>query len=225
VLRNARLIFERQGLHAVLLAILVALFALTTRFDAVRAGSLFGVGTLTWAWIAVAVPVAHQLLVWFVWRTQLHESLMTDKFGSRAFAMYAAAFALLGIGRVVMVVLVALSNQATVTASGPALKIVAAACAAVCLYTFWSVKRYFGFRRALGIDHFDPAARSWPLVRRGIFRFTSNGMYVFGFLLIWIPGLWCASAAALCVALFNHLYIWVHFVCTERPDMRRIYES
>jgi Phospholipid methyltransferase len=55
------------------------------------------------------------------------------------------------------------------------------------------------------------------------FRFTSNGMYVYGFLLLWVPALWWASAAALCVALFNHLYIWVHYFATERPDIDRIY--
>jgi len=25
------------------------------------------------------------------------------------------------------------------------------------------------------------------------------------------------------VAAFSHIYIWVHFYVTERPDMRRIY--
>jgi len=77
--------------------------------------------------------------------------------------------------------------------------------------------------RALGIDHFDPAWRSAPFVRQGIFRFTRNGMYVYGFLLMWVPGLWWGSAAALAVALFNHLYIWVHYYATELPDMARIY--
>jgi hypothetical protein len=48
-------------------------------------------------------------------------------------------------------------------------------------------------------------------------------MYVFGFLLFWIPALWFASAAALCAALFNHVYIWVHYFATERPDMQHIY--
>jgi hypothetical protein len=65
--------------------------------------------------------------------------------------------------------------------------------------------------------------RSVPFVRGGIFRFTANGMYVFGFFLLWVPGLWWASAAALFVALFNHLYIWVHYFATELPDIRRIY--
>ena len=34
-----------------------------------------------------------------------------------------------------------------------------------------------------------------------------------------------ASWAALVVAFFSHAYIWVHYLCTERPDMRLIYRS
>jgi hypothetical protein len=48
-------------------------------------------------------------------------------------------------------------------------------------------------------------------------------MYIFGFFILWVPGLWFASVAALSVALFNHLYIWVHYFSTELPDIRRIY--
>jgi hypothetical protein len=48
-------------------------------------------------------------------------------------------------------------------------------------------------------------------------------MYTFAFLLLWLPGCYFRSTAALCVALFSHLYIWVHYFCTEKPDMVRIY--
>jgi protein-S-isoprenylcysteine O-methyltransferase Ste14 len=91
------------------------------------------------------------------------------------------------------------------------------------LYLLYSVGRYFTFERAFGADHFDPAVRMLPLVRAGIFRFTPNAMYVFGFLLLWIPALWWGSAAGLAAAIFNHAYIWVHYVATERPDLRRLY--
>ena len=105
----------------------------------------------------------------------------------------------------------------------PPLKLLALVALVPAIYLFYSVKRYFGFRRAFGIDHFDESYRSLPFVRKGIFRFTRNGMYVYGFLLLWVPGFWFASLAALSVALFNHLYIWVHYFATELPDMKRIY--
>jgi len=62
-----------------------------------------------------------------------------------------------------------------------------------------------------------------PLVRKGIFRFTDNGMYLYAFLLFWSIAIYFSSTAALLVALFSHLYIWVHYYCTEQPDMEYIY--
>ena len=32
-----------------------------------------------------------------------------------------------------------------------------------------------------------------------------------------------AAWAALVVAMFSHAYIWVHYFCTERPELRVIY--
>ena len=58
-------------------------------------------------------------------------------------------------------------------------------------------------------------------MKKGICKYTSNSMYSFAFLTFWaIAG---ASWAALVVAAFSHLYIWVHYFCTERPDMKLIY--
>ena len=94
---------------------------------------------------------------------------------------------------------------------------------ALVVYLFYSVARYFTFKRAMGIDHFDPSYRTKPLVRGGIFRFARNGMYTFGLLAVWLPGLYTASRAALLAAAFSHAYIWVHYYCTELPDMKRIY--
>jgi len=144
-------------------------------------------------------------------------------FGSRGFDVYAVGFSILGIARVAAVLILALSNRDTLHVDLRVLRAVAVIAAIPAAYLFYSVKRYFSFKRAFGIDHFDTAYRSLPFVRKGIFRFTRNGMYVFGFCVLWVPGLWFASAAALFVALFNHLYIWVHYYSTELPDMRRIY--
>ena len=137
--------------------------------------------------------------------------------------MYAAGFSILGIARVVAVLMLALSNRDTLHVDPKVLRVAAVIVAIPAAYLFYSVKRYFGFKRAFGVDHFDTAYRSLPFVRKGIFRFTRNGMYVFGFCALWVPGLWFASSSALIVALFNHLYIGVHYYSTELPDMKRIY--
>jgi len=217
------LIFEKQWLHATLLAALLVGVAMVSGFDSIHIGQLWGVPTLAWFWIAIAIAIIHQVYVWFCWRTQLHGSWPTRIFGSLGFPVYAVGFSVIGISRVVVVFILAISNQDTLPAYTMMLKLLAIIVLIPAAYLFYSVKRYFGFRRAFGIDHFDDSYRSLPLERRGIFRFTRNGMYTFGFLLLWVPALWFASFAAVCVALFSHLYIWVHYFSTELPDMKHIY--
>ena len=220
---RARLIFEKQWLHASLLFALVIGLVLLSGIDSLRTGQRWGVSTPAWLWLAVAVAVAHQVFVWFCWRTQLHASLLTRALGHRGFVVYAVLFAVLGTARVVVVFILAISNRDTLPMNLVGLRVLAVIALIPAIYLFYSVKRYFGFTRAFGVDHFDERYRSLPFVRRGIFRFTRNGMYVFGFLILWVPALWYASAAALCAAAFNHTYIWVHYYSTELPDIRRIY--
>jgi hypothetical protein len=217
-------IFEGQALHAILLAILLGVCLWLSHFDAVGAGALWGVGARGWFWVALAIPVAHQFYVWFVWRTELHAGLMTHWLGAPAFSVYAVGFAVLGLARVASVFVLAAANAGTAGLDPTIGRVLAVIALMPALYLFYSVRRYFGFRRAFGIDHFEPAAaRSLPFERRGMFRWTPNAMYVFGFLIGWAPALWWGSAAAIAAAAFNHLYIWVHYYATERPDMRRIY--
>ena len=97
--------------------------------------------------------------------------------------------------------------------------------AVIGIYAIYSVLRYFGLKRAAGADHFDPRYRDMPFVRQGVFRFTSNGMYLYAFLLFWAIAIGLNSSAALAVAAFSHAYIWVHFYSTEKPDMDFIYSS
>ncbi len=218
-----QLIFEKQWLHASLLAALLAGMVLVTDYDGVRAGRLWGVTTPVWLWLAVGLAITHQIYVWFWWRIQLHASWLTRTLGNLGFPLYAVGFSILGILRVIVVFIVAISNRDTLPANAIALKTIAIIVLVPAAYLFYSVKRYFGFKRAFGIDHFDSAYRSMPFERRGIFRFTRNGMYIYGFLLLWVPAFWWASLAALSIAIFNHLYIWVHYYATELPDIRRIY--
>lgn len=92
-------------------------------------------------------------------------------------------------------------------------------------YTIWSTFRYFGLVRAAGGDHFR--ARYWtrPLVTQAAFRYSGNAMYTFAFMILWAIALWTQSRAALALALFQHAYIWVHFYCTEAPDLEVLYSS
>ncbi len=202
--------------------LLVALSS-ASGLEGMRAGELWGVTTAEWFRTAVFLAIAHQVYVWFCWRIQLHGSWITRVFGDRGFSLFALVFAVLGLSRVIVVIMVAISNQGTLTMDPFTSRVLAVLLAMPAIYLLYSVKRYFGFRRAFGLDHFDDSYRSRPFVRQGIFRFTRNGMYTFGPLLLWAFALWYASLAALCLALFNHLYVWVHYFSTELPDMKRIY--
>ena len=63
------------------------------------------------------------------------------------------------------------------------------------------------------------------MVREGAFAWTSNAMYALVFLGLWSVALFTGSLAALAAALFQHAYIWVHYYCTELPDMDLIYNA
>ena len=94
------------------------------------------------------------------------------------------------------------------------------------VYGQYSVFKYFGINRAFGIDHFKPEKyKNRTFVKKGIFKYTPNGMYKFVFLLLWIPGILFQSKAALIAALFQHIYIWIHYYFTELPDMKFIYKK
>jgi hypothetical protein len=216
-------IFERQWAHlAALFGMLTGLYFSQEVAD-IDQGELWGVGALTWLWLAVGCAVVHQVIVWLVWRTELHLGLVSRLLGKAGFNAYAVVFAILGFLRVALVFVVCIANSGTLPLAEVPLKAGAVLLVIPALYTFHSVRKYFGFRRAMGIDHFEPGYRSEPLVRKGIFRLTSNGMYVYGFLILWAPALWWGSTAGLAAAVFNHVYIWVHYYVTEKPDMQRIY--
>jgi hypothetical protein len=51
------------------------------------------------------------------------------------------------------------------------------------------------------------------------------GYLVLFFLLFWAVAVSFNSSAALVVTAFSHVYIWVHFYATERPDMDFLYPS
>ncbi len=216
--------YTRQPLHLALLgALLAGVFACAYVYDGVLAGQLWGLPTVAWLALAIATPIVHQVYVWFVWRSELVSQWTTRRFGENGFFYYAAGFTILFVGRLLTIIALAFSNRGTLALS-PALAYTLAFVLLIpSLYLFYSVRTYFGFKRAYGIDHFDESYRGAPFVRQGIFRLSSNAMYVFGFLLLWIPGLLLFSQAALLAAAFNHLYIWVHYYCTELPDMHAIY--
>jgi hypothetical protein len=215
--------FKGQALHYFILAVLligVSAFA----NGGVLAGQFLGITTQYWLIIAIAVPIIHQFYVWFVWRAELHFSTISKWFGKRSgFRYYAVGFSILFVSRLLTIITLALANRNSLALNPRIAWILALVALLLALYLFYSVHQYFGVERAFGIDHFDDRYRTIPFVKEGIFRFSNNSMYLFGFFILWIPGLILFSKAALLAALFNHIYIWVHYYCTELPDIHSIY--
>jgi hypothetical protein len=219
-------IFEWQWLHALALAVgLPVLWLVSMNCGCFHRGELWGISTWNWFWISVEIPIAHQIFVWFSWRSELHRNLISRIFGRLGFSAYATVFTFFLVARLVSVTALSLASRETLPVNPFALKFAAVVIGFPVAYLMYSVARYFTITRAYGADHFDDAYRAKPLIREGIFRFTSNGMYTFGLMVLYLPALWYASRPALVAAVFGHLYIWVHYFATELPDLRRIYGS
>ena len=90
-------------------------------------------------------------------------------------------------------------------------------------YTFYSIRKYFGFERAFGADHFFSKYRDMPFVREGIFKYSSNSMYAFGILLLPLIGIAMESELALLAGVYHYITGWLHYYCTEKPDIEIIY--
>ena len=92
-------------------------------------------------------------------------------------------------------------------------------------YTMYSVKKYFGFLRAAGADHFDSKYRDLPFENRGIFKWTPNAMYVFAIGIPFSFAVATGSQSMFVVAIYTYISIWLHYFCTEKPDFAVIYNN
>lgn len=216
-------LLEKQGWHLLALFVLLAGVCAVWQIDGMQAGSLWSISTQVWFVIAVAVPVVHQVFVALAWRLQLDTQWLTKTSPRYGFTIYLVVFMIMLVGRLAAVVLLSVANQGSLPGVRVVYIIAAGVLSVPVVYVFYSIARYFGVKRAAGADHFDEAYRRMPLVNEGIFKYTGNAMYLYGMLILYLPALVMGSAAGLLAAVFSHLYIWVHYVCTEKPDMVVIY--
>lgn len=217
-----KFIFERQFQHLLLLACLVP-GALYLAEPSLGDGSWLGVADSIWFYTGIAVVILHQVLVWFVFRFQLVYSLLTNLFGKHALTIWGFVFMPLLALRPLMTIAIGIADYNSITSYRSAQIVLGIILLVPAVYTLYSVIAHFGLPRALGADHFDEIYRHLPMVTQGAFRFSSNAMYSFAFLLLWSIALLTGSRAALAAALFQHAYIWVHMYCTEEPDMHMMY--
>ncbi|MCP3967389.1 MAG: hypothetical protein GY750_08375 [Lentisphaerae bacterium] len=219
---TSRKIFYGFGRHVFLVLVLLGL-VYWMRGNGFSTGALWGITTKTWVLLTLAVTILHQFYVWFCWRTELHMKLLSKSFGKSAYTVYVSIFFIFMLLRPVLLFALAIANRETVSISLLVRWVLSILLAFMAIYTCVSIKRYFGFMRAPGKDHFDEECRKRPMVKKGIFAWCPNPMYVFGVGAMWIPGIIFASRAALALALFMHLYIWVHYYLVEKVDLKSMH--
>ena len=185
--------------------------------------NVFGLTMGQLYWIAFFTPVIHQLYVWIIWRIQLYYNAVNRYLGKFGYGLYVATFVFILLFRFGSIFLLANGNRNTLVELKPFLLLCFVVFQIPIVYLFYSVIRYFGVVRATGIDHFDPSYHNLPLETRGIYKYVNNAMYLFGLLIFYLPGLFYASLGALLIAVFNHVFIWVHYFTLEKPDMEKIY--
>ena len=183
--------------------------------------TFLGIGAFKWFLVAMTIPLVHQTYVWICWRSELCWKSISNTIG---FKGYVIIFFILIISRLTAIVL-CFVDYGSLYKPGWLAWILGLILFIPGVYTMYSVKKYFGFLRAAGADHFDPKYRNLPFENRGIFKWTPNAMYVFA---IGIPFSFAAatgSQSMLIVAIYTYISIWLHYFCTEKPDIAVIYNN
>ena len=210
--------FKNQILH---LGGTIFLFYIGNQFVDLEnnTNTFIGINALSWFIIAMSIPLIHQSYVWICWRSELCWKSISKTIG---FKGYVIIFFILIISRLSAIVLCFVDYGSLYKPSllSWILSIILFIPGA---YTMYSVKKYFGFLRAAGSDHFDPKYRDMPFERRGIFKWTPNAMYVFA---IGIPFSFAGatgSQSMFIIAIYTYISIWLHYFCTEKEDFKVIY--
>lgn len=189
-------------------------------------GQFLGLKTEQWFWMSIILPFIHQIYVFICWRAELYYKGITKLFGQNAFKYYTGLFIIILLLRPIGFIALGISDWESLEMNFLLRTVIACMIIVPALYTFYSIHKYFGVFRATGEDHFMPEIyREKTFVKKGVFKYCSNSMYTFAALIFWALGIFCASKAVLLSAFFSHIFIWVHYFCTEKPDMDYIYKK
>ena len=178
-----------------------------------------GISALGWFIIAMSVPIIHQAYVWICWRSELCWQSISKTIGFKA---YAIIFFILGLSRFSAIVL-CFVDYGSLYKPGILAWVISIIFFIPGIYTMYSVKKYFGFLRAAGADHFDPKYRDMPFEKRGIFKWSPNAMYVFAIGIPFSFAVATGSQSMFVIAIYTYISVWLHYFCTEKEDCKIIY--
>ena len=181
--------------------------------------TFIGISALGWFMIAMSIPIIHQAYVWVCWRSELCWKTISKTIGFKA---YAIIFFILGLSRFSAIVL-CFVDYGSLYKPGILAWVISIILFIPGIYTMFSVKKYFGFLRAAGADHFDPKYRDMPFEKRGIFKWSPNAMYVFAIGIPFAFAVATGSQSMFIVATYTYVSVWLHYFCTEREDFKIIY--
>ena len=183
--------------------------------------TFLGIRTLVWFMIAMSIPLIHQTYVWICWRSELCWNSISNTIG---FKGYVILFFILIISRLSAVVLCFI-DYGSLYKPGLLAWILGLIIFIPGAYTMYSVKKYFGFLRGAGADHFDTKYKDLPFENRGIFKWTPNAMYVFAIGIPFSFAVATGSQSMFVVAIYTYISIWLHYFCTEKTDFAVIYNN
>ena len=180
-----------------------------------------GIDAKNWFVFAMMTPLLHQGYVWLCWRSELCWKIISRTIGFKA---YAVVFFILIISRLSSIGLCfadygSLFTPGWITWSISVLIFIPA------IYTIYSIRKYFGFVRASGIDHFDSRYKNIPFEKRGIFKWTPNAMYTFAIAVFFGFAISAGSKAMFVFAGYTYIGTWLHYFCTEKEDFKVIYNN
>ena len=183
--------------------------------------TFLGTSASSWFMIAMSIPIIHQTYVWICWRSELCWKSVSNTIGFKGYVIF---FFILIISRLSAIVL-CFVDYGSLYKPGLLSWIISIILFIPGAYTMYSVKKYFGFLRAAGADHFDPQYRDMPFEKRGIFKWSPNAMYVFAIGMPFAFAVATGSQSMFVVAIYTYISIWLHYFCTEKEDFKVIYGS
>ena len=178
-----------------------------------------GIGVKNWFLFSMMTPLLHQGYVWLCWRSELCWKTISTTIGFKA---YAVIFIIIMILRLFSIGL-CFADYGSWFNPGWIAWIISVLIFIPFIYTIYSIKKYFGFMRATGIDHFDPSYKDKPFEKRGIFKWSSNAMYTFAIAVFFGFAISAGSKAMFVFAAYTYIGTWLHYLCTEKPDFAVIY--
>ncbi len=216
-------VLERQGYHLLGYLLLGGILLYATLADPDARGRAWGLSTAELVALSWVLAGIFQFGGALVWRLELYHGLIHRRFGRAGFIAFGIVFPIVGLSRMILIIPIAQSAPQTIAIHPGLFWALVLVPMPLILWACHSVAVYFEFSRAIGADHFDPSYRKRSLETRGIFKYIRNPMYAVILLLLYHPGLYFESGLGLIAAACHHAYVWVHYVCTEKPDLREIY--